>query len=53
MMMERFQDTSEFYNAWHCLNCGEIIDSNIIGNRLNPPDYNPRKKPRRRRSKKF
>jgi len=48
MRMNRYQDAADFFNAWHCLICGEVIDQDILENRHNPPEYNPRKRARRR-----
>lgn len=43
MVPERFQDilddTGQInFMAWHCLNCGEIVDHLILANRRNAPE---------------
>lgn len=33
MMMERYQEMNEFYYAWRCFLCGEILDEVVMKNR--------------------
>jgi hypothetical protein len=33
MVYERFQDMLDLFYAWRCLNCGEIVDPVVAGNR--------------------
>lgn len=35
MYQERFSDFFQSFNAWTCVNCGELIDKTILTNRTN------------------
>lgn len=56
MMQERFFDLLDdsgryTFDAWRCLNCGEVCDAVIRANRVHPPrpiHADPRRKPRLR-----
>jgi hypothetical protein len=42
MVKDRFMDFLDesgqmFFSGWRCLVCGEIIDSVILANRMDPP----------------
>ncbi len=52
MVAERFEDLQDdtgnlFFDGWHCLVCGEILDPLIAHNREKPP------KPYARRNRKL
>lgn len=47
MVSERFEDLQDDtgvvrFNAWRCLNCGEVSDAVILANRTNPPSMEGR-----------
>jgi hypothetical protein len=36
MVAERFSKGIDFFEGWRCITCGEIVDKQILENRIRP-----------------
>lgn len=50
MMWERYQEMTDLFAGWHCLNCGEVIDPEIMINRIFGPVERKKRRGRKRKN---